>query len=145
LQIADIVDWKPIRELLEEMYKNKSEKGGRPNCDVLLMFRIPILEERYGLIDLEVMRQIADRVYFMGLLIRHARVLTAWQGRGIGGQILARLLALADPGRPIPASTEASADRTGGYLVVLADGRRILGPQGLRRRRGVLEKINKIC
>jgi GNAT superfamily N-acetyltransferase len=78
-------------------------------------------------------------------LIRHARVLTAWQERGIGGRLLARLLALADPERPIPASTEASADRTVGYLVVLADGRRIPGLQGLRRRRGVLCSINKTC
>jgi len=54
--------------------------------------------------------------------ILHARVLTAFQGRGIIGQPLARLLALADPKRPIPASTEASADLAGGYLVVLADG-----------------------
>jgi len=39
LQIVDIIDWKPIRDVLEEMYRNKSEKGGRPNCDVLMMFR----------------------------------------------------------------------------------------------------------
>jgi len=69
LQIVDIIDWKPLRELLEEMYKNKSEKGGRPNCDVLMMFRILILVEWYGLNDLEVMRQIADRVSFMGFLV----------------------------------------------------------------------------
>ena len=68
LQIVDIIDWKPIRELLEEMYRNKSEKGGRPNCDVLMMFRILILEEWYGLSDLEVVRQIKDRVSFMGFL-----------------------------------------------------------------------------
>jgi len=50
----------------------------------------------------------------------------AFPGRGIGGQPLPRLLAPADPGRPIPASTEASADPAGGDLVVLADGRRLL-------------------
>ena len=68
LQIVDIIDWKPIRDVLEEMYRNKSEKGGRPNCDVLMMFRILILEEWYGLSDLEVVRQISDRVSFMGFL-----------------------------------------------------------------------------
>lgn len=46
--------------------------------------------------------------------------------RGVIGQPLPRLLALADPERPIPASTEASADPAGGDLVVLADGRRPL-------------------
>jgi IS5 family transposase len=49
LQIVDIIDWRPIRELLEEMYKNKCEKGGRPNCDVIMMFKILILEEWYVL------------------------------------------------------------------------------------------------
>lgn len=69
LQIIDIIDWTPIGGLLEEMYNNKSEKGGRPNYDVLMMFRILILEEWYGLSDVEVVRQITDRVSFMGFLV----------------------------------------------------------------------------
>lgn len=68
LQISDFVDWQPIRLILEEMYDNKSEKGGRPNFDAILMFKILILEEWYGLNDQEVERQIADRVSFMGFL-----------------------------------------------------------------------------
>lgn len=68
LQIIDFIDWVPIGSLLEEMYHNKSEKGGRPNFDVLMMFRILILQEWYGLNDLEVRRQIKDRVSFMGFL-----------------------------------------------------------------------------
>ncbi len=47
--------------------------------------------------------------------ILHALFLTAFQGREICGQIFARLIALADPERPIPASTGASADRAGGF------------------------------
>jgi len=50
------------------MYDNKSEKGGRPNCDVILMFRILILQQWYGLSDLEVERQMADRISFMSFL-----------------------------------------------------------------------------
>jgi IS5 family transposase len=50
------------------MYDNKSEKGGRPNCDVILMFKILILQQWYGLSDLEIERQIADRISFMGFL-----------------------------------------------------------------------------
>jgi len=34
-QISDLIDWLPIRRILDEMYDNKSEKGGRPNCDVI--------------------------------------------------------------------------------------------------------------
>jgi IS5 family transposase len=65
LQISDLIDWSPIRQKLDEMYDNKSEKGGRPNCDVILMFKILILQQWYGLSDLEVERQMADRISFM--------------------------------------------------------------------------------
>src|SRR5512139_753508 len=67
-QISDLIDWSPIRCILEEMYDNKSEKGGRPNCDVILMFKILILQQWYGLSDLEVERQMADRISFMSFL-----------------------------------------------------------------------------
>src|SRR5512139_1518775 len=50
------------------MYDNKTEKGGRPNCDVIVMFKILILQQWYGLSDLEVERQIADRLSFMEFL-----------------------------------------------------------------------------
>ena len=68
LQISDKIDWVPIRSHLEEMYNNKSEKGGRPNSDVILMFKILILQQWFGLSDLEVERQIADRLSFMEFL-----------------------------------------------------------------------------
>ena len=68
LQISNLIDWAPIRQILDEMYDNKSEKGGRPNCDVILMFKILILQQWYGLSDLEVERQMADRISFMAFL-----------------------------------------------------------------------------
>ena len=63
LQISDLIDGSPIRSHLDEMYKNKSEKGGRPNCDVIIMFKILILQQWFGLSDLEVERQISPLVY----------------------------------------------------------------------------------
>jgi IS5 family transposase len=39
LHIPDLIDWSPIRSILDE-YDNKSEKGGRPNFDVILMFKV---------------------------------------------------------------------------------------------------------
>jgi len=68
LQISYLIDWLPIRKRLDDMYKNKTEKGGRPNCDVIVMFKILILQQWYGLSDLEVERQIADRLSFMEFL-----------------------------------------------------------------------------
>jgi len=48
--------------------QNKSEKGGRPKCDVILMFKILILQKWYGLSNLEFERQMADRISFMAFL-----------------------------------------------------------------------------
>jgi IS5 family transposase len=67
-KVSNLIDWMPIRQILDEMYDNKSEKGGRPNCDVILMFKILILQQWYGLNDLEVERQMADRISFMSFL-----------------------------------------------------------------------------
>ena len=67
-QISNMIDWNPFRQILEEMYDNKTEKGGRPNCDVIMMFKILILQKWYGLSDLEVERQMADRISFMAFL-----------------------------------------------------------------------------
>jgi len=67
-EISSFIVWAPIRRILDEMYHNKSEKGGRPNCDVILMFKILILQQWYGLNDLEVERQMADRISFMSFL-----------------------------------------------------------------------------
>ena len=67
-QISNMIEWTPFRPILEEMYDNKTEKGGRPNCDVILMFKILILQKWYGLSDLEVERQMDDRISFMAFL-----------------------------------------------------------------------------
>jgi IS5 family transposase len=63
-----MIEWDPFRQILEEMYDNKSAKGGRPNIDVILMFKILVLQKWYGLSDLEVERQMADRISFMAFL-----------------------------------------------------------------------------
>jgi IS5 family transposase len=67
-QISDLIDWVPIRLALDEMYYNKSEKGGRPKCDVVLMFKILVLQQWFGLSDLGVERQMTDRISFMSFL-----------------------------------------------------------------------------
>jgi len=67
-KVTSLIDWMPIRRILDEMYDNKSEKGGRPNCDVILMFKILILQQWYGLSDLEIERQMSDRISFMSFL-----------------------------------------------------------------------------
>jgi transposase, IS5 family len=67
-EISNIIDWNPICQILDDMYDNKSEKGGRANYDTVMMFKILILQKWYGLSDLEVERQMADRISFTAFL-----------------------------------------------------------------------------
>ena len=47
-----------------EMYDNKSEKGGRPNNDEIVMMKMMVLQQWYGLSDPELERQATDRISF---------------------------------------------------------------------------------
>jgi IS5 family transposase len=44
-KVSNLIDWMPIRQILDEMYDNESETGGTPNCDIILMFKILILQQ----------------------------------------------------------------------------------------------------
>src|SRR5512136_2158069 len=50
------------------MYDNKSEKGGRPNIDEIIMIKILVLQEWHGHSDPELERQITDRISFRKFL-----------------------------------------------------------------------------
>lgn len=62
--VGKTLDGDVFRPLLESMYANKSGKGGHPNVDVILMFKIQLLEVWYNLSDLTVEREIYDRLSF---------------------------------------------------------------------------------
>ncbi len=66
--VGKTLDWDVFRPLLESMYANKSGKGGHPNVDVILMFKIQLLEVWYNLSDLAVEREIYDRLSFWHFL-----------------------------------------------------------------------------
>ena len=66
--IAKLIDWEAFRPQLDDMYNNKTEKGGRPNFDVILMLKILLLQQWYNLSDDEAEKQISDRISFMKFL-----------------------------------------------------------------------------
>ncbi|GAA5819516.1 MAG: Pseudogene of IS5 family transposase [Methanobrevibacter sp. CfCl-M3] len=51
--IDQIVDWELFRPILSQSYKNKTKKGGRPEIDVIVMFKALIIQKMYGLSDPE--------------------------------------------------------------------------------------------
>ena len=50
------------------MYDNRSERGDRPNIDEVVMVKLLVLQQWYGLSDPELERQAVDRLSFMNFL-----------------------------------------------------------------------------
>ena len=67
-EISKHVDWKAFVPIVSGLYDNKSEKGGRPNIDEILMVKMLILQGLYGLSDQELERQVNDRLSFQNFL-----------------------------------------------------------------------------
>lgn len=63
-QINAIIDWSPIRSIIEAVYTKGSSRTGRPSYDALVLFRIELLRVWYGLSDGEVEDQVNDRLSF---------------------------------------------------------------------------------
>lgn len=63
-QINKIIDWQPIRDIIEKAYAKGRKHNGRPCHDSLVLFRIELLRTWYGLSDYEVENQVNDRLSF---------------------------------------------------------------------------------
>lgn len=63
-KIKDLVDWKSIKKL----FNNNIPRKGRPSYDIILMFKILMLQNWYGISDEEIEFQINDRLSFQHFL-----------------------------------------------------------------------------
>jgi transposase, IS5 family len=69
VEIKEKTDWIVFKKTLDKVFPVKSnEQGGRPAYSKLLLFKILILQEYYGLSDKGVEYQITDRLSFMRFL-----------------------------------------------------------------------------
>jgi IS5 family transposase len=62
--LAALVDWNAFLPIENSLYKNKSKKGGRPNISIIIMIKLLILQQLYGLSDPQLELQVADRISF---------------------------------------------------------------------------------
>jgi len=67
-EIDTLINWESFRPIVKDMYNNKTEKGGHPNKDEVMMIKILVLQEWHGLSDPELERQITDRISFRKFL-----------------------------------------------------------------------------
>lgn len=64
VEIGGRIDWEGFRPKLEAMYKNNTDRGGRPNLDVIVMFKSLFIQQLYSLSDEQLERELADRISF---------------------------------------------------------------------------------
>ena len=63
------INWQDFRPVLETIYdKERKSNAGRKPIDVILMFKLLILQQMYGLSDDELEFQVNDRISFMEFL-----------------------------------------------------------------------------
>ena len=67
-EIEKLIDWEQFRPIIGDLYSNKTDKGGRPNLDEILMIKMLILQQWHGLSDPELERQANDRISFRQFL-----------------------------------------------------------------------------
>ena len=68
LNLKKKIDWEIFRKPIETAIRKDYSKGGRPPYDVLLMFKITILQQWYGSSDMEIQLLITDRLSFLRFL-----------------------------------------------------------------------------
>lgn len=69
IQLNRQIQWESFREAIESCFPTyEASKGGRPNFDRLIMFKILILQRYYDLSDDSIEYQINDRLTFMRFL-----------------------------------------------------------------------------
>jgi transposase, IS5 family len=67
-EIDHLIDWEAFRPIIAGMYNNRTERGGRPNIDEVVMMKALVLQSWYRLSDPDLERQIIDRLSFRKFL-----------------------------------------------------------------------------
>lgn len=62
--LAKLVNWDAFLRFEDDLYKNRTERGGRPNISIIIMIKLLILQQMYGLSDPQLELQVADRISF---------------------------------------------------------------------------------
>lgn len=63
-QINAVIDWYPLRRLIEPAYAKGFSTTGRPCYDSMVLFRMELMRVWYGLSDGEIEEQVNDRLSF---------------------------------------------------------------------------------
>ena len=63
-EIESLINWELFRPRLVTVYQSDTDQGGRPHTDVVVLLKLLVLQQWYGLSDYELERQAGDRISF---------------------------------------------------------------------------------
>jgi IS5 family transposase len=66
--ISNMIDWERFYPLLSQAYRSDTESGGQPHIDEIVLMKLLVLQQWYGLSDYELERQANDRISFRHFL-----------------------------------------------------------------------------
>ena len=64
-RLNEVVEWEIFRSVLEKVFEKEGKKSGRPPFDVVMMFKILVLQRSYNMSDDQTEYQLNDRITFM--------------------------------------------------------------------------------
>ena len=64
VDIGNRINWEGFRPKLEVLFNNNTERGRRPNIDVVVMLKSLFIQQLYCLSDEQLERELADRIPF---------------------------------------------------------------------------------
>ena len=67
-QIDPMIDWESLRPFVKKLYRNDTDRGGRPNVDETVMTKTLFLQSMYNLSDESMERELNDRISFRNFL-----------------------------------------------------------------------------
>ena len=68
VKINKVINWEMFRKTIEQAIRKDMSKGGRPPFDAVLMFKIVMLQQWYGLSDMSAEYHINDSLSYMRFL-----------------------------------------------------------------------------
>ena len=67
-RIDPMIDWESLRPFVKELYRNDTDKGGRPNIDEIVMIKTLFLQSMYGCSDEAMEKELYNRIDFRNFL-----------------------------------------------------------------------------
>ena len=67
-EIEKVIDWESFRPMIRSLFRNDTERGGRPNFDEVIMIKALFLQGLFNIVDEKLEKELYDRISFRNFL-----------------------------------------------------------------------------